>query len=115
MVYRDNELVAFTKFVRYENSLESQITAWDYSDPKASIGRKIVAYEVDVARKLGAANLYIGPCYGLGAKYKAAFKGFEWWTGREWTTDRALLFDLLERDSATKSLADLNETFRSAN
>ena len=114
LVYNGDALVAFTKFIRYKNALESQITAWDYSDPKASIGRKIVGYEVARARQLGVSHLYIGPCYGHGAKYKANFKGFEWFTGSEWSTDRARLFELLERDSAVKSIADLNQAFRSA-
>ena len=110
-VYKNDVLVAFTKFIKYNNALESQVTAWDYSEPRASIGKRIVAYEVDVAKKLGYKYLYIGPVYGLGGKYKSDFNGFEWWTGSEWSTDKDQLLNILIRDSNISTLKDLNDTF----
>jgi len=110
-VYKEGVLVAFTKFIKYENALESQFTSWDYSEPKASIGKHIVNYEVDVSKKLNYKYLYIGPVYGLQSKYKTNFDGFEWWTGSEWSTNKDVLMDYLSRDSSTKTLEDLNEAF----
>jgi hypothetical protein len=110
-VYRGDELVAFTKFVKYDCALESQFTAWDYSDPRASIGRRIIDFEVDICRKMGYDYLYIGQAYGIGCSYKTRLDGFEWWTGAEWSTDMEALNNLLERDSSITNFRELTDAF----
>jgi len=110
-VYHNGDIVAFTKFLKYDGALESQFTAWDYSDPKASIGRKIVEREVDICKSLGYEYLYIGPCYGIGSRYKTEYLGFEWWTGENWSTSNDELLNILERDSQINSLERLEHAF----
>jgi len=109
LVHWDGELVAFTKFINYDGEMESQFTAWDYSDPKASIGTRIVEHEISVARSKGLEYLYIGPGYGDVAIYKSKFDGFEWWTGREWSTDKDKYNELCNRDMTINTLSDLSK------
>lgn len=113
-VYKDNRLVAYTKFLKYDGGLESQFTAWDYEEPRLSIGRRLIDFEVQHARILGLKHLYIGPSYGLSALYKADLAGFEWWTGSEWSTDRDKYRAICERDATVTSLASLHRVINDA-
>lgn len=110
-VKKEDKIVAFTKFIKYNGGLESQFTIWDYVEPKLSIGKRIVDFEVQQAKDMGLDYLYVGCGYGLGGVYKSRFPGFEWWTGSEWSDDIQRYLALCERDSKVKNLADLNEVF----
>ena len=107
----EGEPVAFTKFNRYNGGIESQVTAWNYHEPKLSIGKVIVDYEVDYARMLGYEHLYIGQGYELGSEYKADFAGFEWWTGSEWSRDKELYKKLCARDSQINNIDQLAKAY----
>jgi hypothetical protein len=112
LVVSDNDIpVAFTKFVHYDCGLESQITAWNYHDPKLSLGKKIIDLEIGIARDLRLPHLYIGQGCEMGSVYKADLPGFEWWTGDEWSTDRKRYKELCARDSNVKTLSDLSSVF----
>ena len=107
----EGEPIAFTKFNLYGGGIESQFTAWNYHRPKLSIGKSIVDYEVDIARMLGHEYLYIGQGYETGSKYKSDFKGFEWWTGSEWSTDKKEYNRLCARDSEINTIKQLAEVY----
>ena len=102
------DLVAFSKMTKYEGGLETQFTAWDYSEPKASISRHLVAYEVGLAKKMGYSHLYIGSGYGNIGIYKSQFKGFEWWDGESWSSNIDKYVEVCNRDDSIKTLQDLS-------
>jgi len=108
---KENELVAYTKMVKYDGGIESQFTVWDYSEPRASIGKYLVDYEIDATIALNYKYLYIGPVYGLNSIYKMNFGGFEWWDGENWKKDDHELFKILERDSKINTLEELSNAF----
>jgi len=108
---KDKELVAYTKMVKYDGGIESQFTVWDYSEPKASIGKYLVDYEIEATKTLGYKYLYIGPVYGINSIYKMNFGGFEWWNGENWIKDDHELFKILERDSNINTLEELSNAF----
>jgi hypothetical protein len=110
-VRKDGKLTAFTKFVEYDGGIESQFTVWDYADPKMSLGRKIVDFEIQNAKDLGYDFLYIGPGYDDSSVYKSSFPGFEWWTGSEWSTDKDKYIELCKSDASVQNLDDLNDLF----
>lgn len=111
LVKRKGILCAFTKFNMYEGGLESNLSSWDYSEPEKRIGSKLVDYEVDIARSKGYKYLYIGPGCGKSAKYKASFKGFQWWDGENWTDDRKKYLELCDRDANIETLKQLSGLF----
>lgn len=110
-IRKNNTLVGFSKMVKYYNSIETQYTIIDYKEPKLSLGRKIVDYEVYFAKELGYTHLYIGCGYGLGGKYKSNFKGFEYWTGKEWSNNTIEYCRLCERDQSITNLETLNKVY----
>lgn len=110
-VEKDGRIVAFTKFIRYNEDIESQFTVWDYKEPKLSIGRKIIDHEVEVAKNLGYKYLYIGSGYGSGGIYKSELKGFEWWDGIAWNTNKEEYVSLCYRDSKITTLQELNDAY----
>ena len=111
LIKKNNVIVAFTKMIKYDGGIESQFTVWDYKEPKLSIGKYILDYEVKVAKDLGFKHLYIGPGYDKSSLYKANFKGFEWWSGEEWSKDKNKYLDLCNRDSSIHSLEQLGIIF----
>jgi len=109
LVHKDERLVAFTKFLLYDGGIESQFTAWDYAEPKLSLGIKIVDYEVQYAKSLGLDYLYIGPGYGTTCLYKCRFDGFEFWTGSKWCDSVDEYHMLCNRDSSINTLEQLSK------
>lgn len=97
------QIVAFTKFHKYHGAMESAMFCWDYSEPKVSLGIAIQAKEVEYAKMLGLEHLYLGPGYEVSSIYKARFPGFEWWTGRRWSTNVDDYIMLCERDTAVRA------------
>lgn len=99
--------VAFTKFIRYQEGLESQFTCWNYHKPKLQLGKNIIDFEVKYASQLALNHLYIGQGYEKGSIYKADLPGFEWWTGSGWSEDRELYKKLCARDSSINTIEDI--------
>lgn len=105
---------AFTILTEYDGALESNISAWDYIDPKKGIGRALLDYEVEEALVRNYKYLYIGPGYGTSSIYKSKLKGFEWWTGSEWSTDTTKYVDLCNRDETINTLENLGKLYVSS-
>ena len=117
IVYDNDVPVAFTKFMMYDKGrgMESQFTAWNYHNPKLSLGKNIVWYEVQSAIQFSNNKyLYIGQGCEKGSLYKADFAGFEWWNGEEWSDDREEYRSLCVRDSSINTLQDLAKVYKNA-
>jgi hypothetical protein len=115
IVYDDEVPVAFTKFVMYKPGIESQFTAWNYHNPKLSLGKNIVWYEMQCATTFCTDKyLYIGQGYEKGSMYKSDFAGFEWWDGEKWTGDKEEYRRLCTQDSTINTLQDLSEVYKNA-
>jgi hypothetical protein len=106
-----DKIRAFTMFTEYDGALESNLTAWDYSEIKRSIGKYIVGYEVQIARERNLEYLYLGAGYGKSALYKAYIKGFQWWTGSEWSENKEKYISLCQRDDTIQTLDDLSKIY----
>lgn len=71
---------------------------WDYKDPKLSLGNVAQYCEVDLVKNY-ASHVYLLGGYEQSCIYKSQFKGFEWWTGSNWSKDTTLYTNLCNRDS----------------
>ena len=52
-------------------------------------------------------SYYLGSGYERSSAYKANYKGFEWWTGTEWSKNKRLYRRLCRRDSALNDFSSL--------
>ncbi len=63
--------------------------------------------ELTWAKENMIGNFYMGSGYEKSSEYKANYKGFEWWTGTEWSKNRRLYRKLCRRDSTLKDFSSL--------
>jgi|TARA_A100000171_G_scaffold36762_1_gene35556 hypothetical protein len=108
LLYGDS---AFSVVEKIGESLISHQFCWDYENPSLGLGRFSTYKEISFAKDLGLKYLYLGPSYESHAKYKSSFPGFEFWTGRKWSSDEKKYFELLDRDEKIKSIDDLTDSY----
>jgi len=107
--YYNHKPVAWSKLRMYsEDALETVLFCWNYDDPEERVGHKSLLHELAWAKENGFKHVYMGPGYENGSVYKAHIDGFEWWTGKEWSTDKNAYIKLCERDSTIKTIKDLS-------
>jgi hypothetical protein len=63
--------------------------------------------EIDWASNNFVRHFYMGSGYEQSSEYKANYKGFEWWTGTKWSTDKRQYRKLCRRDSRIQTLKDV--------
>ena len=83
----------------FKDSFVSSQFITDYSCGNLSLGRISQHYECMCAINQNKKYVYILGGYERECIYKSSFRGAEWWTGQEWSTDTALYNELCERDS----------------
>ena len=114
-----DNIVGFTKQKRYRYQ-ESNYHTIDDFDSQDLAGLESVIHantvpisditldmEIDWAQNNYVRYFYMGSGYELSSEYKANYKGFEWWTGTEWSTNKKQYRRLCRRDSKIESLRDL--------
>ena len=72
------------------------------------ISKITVDMEATWAKKQNIRDLYLGSGYELGSVYKSTYRGFEWWTGTEWSRNKDKFVKLCQRDSRIKKIKDLS-------
>jgi hypothetical protein len=63
--------------------------------------------EIDWAQNNYVSYFYMGSGYEKSSEYKADYRGFEWWTGTQWSTNKKEYRRLCRRDSRIEKLKDL--------
>jgi len=102
--YEKNNLTAWSKLRCYSsNSIESVQFVWDYSNPTSHLGLHSLKHEIAWAKESGYEYFYMGAGYEKNSIYKSDVDGFEWWTGREWSSDKDKYIYLCKRDSKISS------------
>ena len=77
---------------------------YDLAHPNRSLGLGLMTSAVLHFRDAGFRWLYIGTCYSRRALYKDQFDGLEFFNGVAWSTDRAQLRHLVQRDARSTHL-----------
>lgn len=96
---KDGQVVACTFSKRYTKSLVSLQFIYDFCCSDISMGKISQWYECEFANKEKIDYVYILGGYEKSSIYKMNFKGAEWWTGVEWSSDKELYNQLCLRDS----------------
>jgi hypothetical protein len=114
-----DNILGFTKQkrYRYEDEHYSTIDSYDAKDlhglesvihaNTVPISDITLDMEIEWAANNYVSYFYMGSGYELSSEYKANYRGFEWWTGTEWSTNKKQYRRLCKRDSRIESLRDL--------
>ena len=114
-----DNIIGFTKQKRYKWEMDhySTIDTYDSRDLaglESAIHANTVAVsditldmEIEWASMNDVSYFYMGPGYERSSLYLANFRGFEWWTGTTWSTDKRQYRRLCERDSRVERFSDL--------
>lgn len=108
--YLNEKPIAFT-FLRDvgSSSVFSTQFAWDYENPKLYLGKYANLAEIDYCIANNKNYMYLGFGYEKSCMYKADYKGFEFWTGENWSDDTEQYKWLCERDSKIIKTSDLDK------
>lgn len=97
------ELIGASIYKLYNQEGKSALVVyqflWDYQDPKLSLGNVAQYFEIKLAQSKGCDYVYLMGGYEESCIYKSQFKGFQWWTGKEWSEDINLYQELCQRDT----------------
>ena len=100
--YYTDHLVGISLYKIYEDQFIAMQFIWNYSDPSLSLGTIAQMMECNEAINNNCAYVYLLGGYEKCCRYKATFKGFEFWTGSEWSTDVELYYRLVDKDEQIK-------------
>ena len=114
-----DNIVGFTKQKKYRWQ-EDNYSTIDTYDAKDLAGLESVIHantipisditldmEIDWASDNYVSYFYMGSGYEQSSEYKANYRGFEWWTGTQWSTNKKEYRRLCRRDSRIEKLSDL--------
>jgi len=100
--YHTDKLIGISLYKQFDNQFVAYQFIWDYEDPKLSLGTVAQMVECETAKTMGCEYVYLLGGYELCCLYKSNYKGFEFWTGKEWSKDIVLYKQLVERDEKIK-------------
>ena len=60
-------------------------------------------------KELGVEFMYLGTSYESNSVKKADYPGFQWWTGRMWSSDRDEYVRLCHEETKAKTLIDISD------
>ena len=116
-----DNIVGFTKQKRYRYQ-EDNYSTIDTFDSQDLAGLESVIHantmpisditldmEIEWASNNYVRYFYMGSGYELSSEYKANYRGFEWWTGTEWSTNKKQYKRLCRRDSKIDTLRDIGD------
>jgi len=114
-----DNIVGFTKQKKYRYQEDNYSTIDNYdSQDLAGLESCIHAntipisditldMEIEWASNNYVRYFYMGSGYELSSEYKSSYKGFEWWTGTEWSTNKKQYRRLCKRDSKLSEFSAL--------
>jgi arginyl-tRNA--protein-N-Asp/Glu arginylyltransferase len=82
-----NKVIGFCFFKLLENNIFAVEFAWDYENPKLSLGKLNIHFLCNYAKMKKYNNVYMSSGYESCSIYKSDYQGFEWWTGLKWSKD----------------------------
>lgn len=116
LYYENDKIVAITKLLHYKPQfnivgpiLETNFFIWNYHKPELNLGIITLEHEIALAKSMGLDYLYTGPGYEQSSIYKSTFKGFQWFTGMEWSTNVEKYKLLCRQDSDVRSFKAYSE------
>lgn len=102
--YWTDKLNAISIYKIFETNMVVYQFLWDYEDPKLSLGNVAQMIECELAKEMNCDYVYLLGGYEKCCEYKSNYKGFQFWTGNDWSMDIKLYKYLVNRDEKIKIL-----------
>ncbi len=114
-----DNIVGFTKQKKYRYQEDNYSTIDNYDSQDLAglescihantipISNVTLDMEIEWASNNYVRYFYMGSGYELSSEYKSSYKGFEWWTGAEWSTNKKQYRRLCKRDSRLSGFSEL--------
>ena len=114
-----DNIVGFTKQKKYRYQEDNYSTIDNYDSQDLAglescihantipISNITLDMEIEWASNNYVRYFYMGSGYELSSEYKSSYKGFEWWTGTEWSTNKKQYRRLCKRDSKLSEFSAL--------
>ncbi len=83
----ENNIIGFTFYKIINSNYLSIEFAWDYKNPRLTLGHVSIYFESLFARTQRCKYMYLSAGYEECSLYKADYPGFQWWKGYEWSED----------------------------
>lgn len=96
--WHDDKLAGVSFYKTYDDQFVAMQFISNYEHPGLSLGNIAQMHECNLASQLHCTHVYLLGGYEKCCRYKAGFKGFEFWTGAGWSADIELYYHLVERD-----------------
>ena len=109
LFYYNTKMIGVTKVSVWSNSVYAEFFWWNYDMPELMLGKISSELEIELAKTTGNRYLYTGLGYHSHGVYKSLKKGFEWWTGREWSNDITKYKYLCKKDDEIKTIEELHQ------
>ena len=110
--YSKNKLIAFSIIELVGKTALAIQFCWDYSQPEKKLGYANHYLRIRCLKELNIKYLHLGTSYEKGSLKKCDMSGFQWWTGRGWSSDVSLYKQLIINESKMNTLDDLHEQQR---
>jgi len=114
-----DNIVGFTKQKKYRYQEDNYSTIDNYDSQDLAglescihantipISNITLDMEIEWASNHYVRYFYMGSGYELSSEYKSNYRGFEWWTGTEWSRNKRQYRRLCKRDSRLSGFSDL--------
>lgn len=96
--HHEEKLIGISLYKIIDKQFVAMQFIWNYANPKISLGNIAQMIECKLAKLNGCSHVYILGGYEQCCLYKSNFRGFEFWTGKEWSQDVDMYKALVERD-----------------
>lgn len=83
----ENKIIGFSFYKIIDRNYLSVEFAWDYEQPRLSLGHVSIYCESLFAKTQRCNYMYLSAGYEKCSLYKSDYPGFEWWKGYEWSDD----------------------------
>lgn len=105
--FKEGKMIAWTVLRPYgSTTLCSLQFAWDYAEPSLQLGKVSQHLELQLAAHDGYKYLNLCSGYEQSCKWKADIAGFQWWTGKRWSSDAGAYKALCDSDTQAITIDD---------
>ena len=108
LIYKNSRFSAYSLIRTWPVFASLQLVI-DQKNPELDIGVHSQFYEQNIVKKSGHRYLYLGCGYDTSSLWMAEYKGFQFWTGEIWSSDKEKYVQLCNYEGRLNYISELSE------